>query len=122
MHDTVFISNLCVHGYHGVFQEERSIGQKFHIDIECNVKKRNYNTPDAYNTVVCYGEICSLVQSVSDAGPYQLIETLANKIAETILQNQPLIDKVRLRIQKPSAPVKAVFDAVGVEVERARDG
>ena len=53
---------------------------------------------------------------------FNLIETLAHKLAEAILVKFPLVQTVTITVRKPSAPIKYAVDHVGVSVTRRRDG
>ena len=51
---------------------------------------------------------------------YFLIEALAETIADGLLKEFKRLEKVVVRVRKPSAPVKGVIDYVEVEITRAR--
>lgn len=120
MNDRILVSNLILHGFHGVFEHETRDGQNFHIDIECHLDLSECGQNDDYSKTVCYGQICDLAAKESDAGPYKLIETLAEKIANRILSDFQLVDETHVQIRKPSAPIQAKFDHVAVEIIRKR--
>ncbi|TGQ77239.1 2-amino-4-hydroxy-6-hydroxymethyldihydropteridine diphosphokinase [Mesorhizobium sp. M8A.F.Ca.ET.165.01.1.1] len=118
--DRVFVSNLCVHGYHGVLSEETRLGQKFFIDIDCVSDLEQCVRDDDYSKAVCYATLCNLAVEVSASGPFRLIETLGDRIAERVLVGFPSVSEVLVRIRKPSAPIAHALDHVGIEVRRAR--
>ena len=120
MKDIVRVSNLVLQGYHGVLPEETALGQKFHIDIECHVDTRPAAEQDDYDKAVCYATLCQIAAQVSDAGPYKLVETLAEKIAEAALARFEVVNRITVTVRKPAAPIPLIFDHVGVEVTRYR--
>lgn len=122
MPDRVFVSNLCVHGHHGVFAEEQRLGQKFFVDIDCEVDMRGCTAADDYEKAVCYDGLCKIAQEISDTGPFRLIESLADRIARSILDSHRIVTRVSIRVRKPSAPIAAMVDHVGVEITRLRHG
>ena len=119
MIERVFVSNLCVYGFHGVAKAEQSLGQKFYIDIDCDVARPEL-AADRMEDTVCYGELCDLVAKLSAKTTFNLIESFARQVADEILAGFPLVQSVRVRIRKPSAPVRHAIDHVGVEVEKRR--
>lgn len=121
MTDRIFISNLRIHAYHGVKDAEKSLGQKFHIDLDCQVN-RPVDGPDKMTQTVCYGELSDLVCKVSESETFNLIETLAERIAAATLGTFPMIQQVRIQIRKPSAPIAQMVDYAGVEITRSRNG
>lgn len=121
MTDRVFVSNLCLHGYHGVHTAEKSLGQKFFIDIDCQLAEEATST-DRMEETVHYGEVCDLAEELSGNTVFNLIETFAERIASAILEKWPIIDKVTVTVRKPSAPIRHLVDHVGVAITRSRNG
>ncbi len=120
MKDSIFVTNLCLVGRHGVMEEERTLGQRFYLDIEVTTDARRASENDDYRKAICYATLCDLAAEVSDAGPYRLIETFAERVIEAILGRFPTVTGARVRIRKPGAPINASFDTVGVELTRQR--
>ena len=120
MSDRIFVSNLMLRAHHGVSADETRLGQTFHIDIDCRVGIAEWAMTDDYSAAVCYGRLCKIAQETSEKGPYKLIETLGARIARTILDEFTKVEQVSVRIRKPSAPIAAIFDHVGVEITRSR--
>ncbi|MCX8998104.1 2-amino-4-hydroxy-6-hydroxymethyldihydropteridine diphosphokinase [Rhizobiaceae bacterium BDR2-2] len=120
MTDRVFVSSLCLHGHHGLHPEETRLGQKFLIDIECAADLSPCATDDDYEKAVCYGTLCDIAAEVSASGPFKLIETLGQRIAEAILARFYAVSEVVVRVRKPSAPLPAMLDHAGVEIRRRR--
>ena len=73
-HSKVIIRNLRIHGFHGVKQAEKALGQKFEVDLVCELNGK-IGVHDQMDETVCYGEICDLVCAVSEADVFNLIET-----------------------------------------------
>jgi len=121
MIDRVFVANLCIHGFHGLARAEKSLGQKFYVDIECEVLRAD-PLSDQMEDTVCYGELCDIAERLSAQATFNLIETFAHRIAEEILAAYTAVRAVRVRIRKPSAPIRHAVDHVGVEIERRRGG
>lgn len=120
MTDRVFVTNLCLHGHHGLHPEETRLGQKFFVDIECAVDLAPCAADDDYEKAVCYGTLCDLAAAVSASGPFKLIETFGQRIAEAVLSRFYAVNEVVVRIRKPSAPLAALLDHAGVEIRRRR--
>lgn len=119
MTQKIIVSNLRIHGYHGVKDAEKSLGQKFHIDLVCDVD-RSTDRRDDMDTTVCYGELCTLVEEVSSSETFNLIETLAERLAATIFERFNIVQRVELTIRKPSAPILHNVDYVAVSLVRTR--
>ena len=121
MSDKILVSNLRLHAHHGVFQEENTLGQKFDIDIECELDTRSFAAKDDYSTAVCYGSLTQIAEDVSNSGPFALIEKFGHEIAITSLRRYEDITSIKVTIRKRSAPVPQVVDYLGVQIVRTRD-
>lgn len=119
MIERVLVSNLCVYGFHGVAKAEQSLGQKFYIDIHCDIA-RPEPVADRMEDTVCYGALCDLVVQLSAKTTFNLIESFARQVADEVLTGFPLVRSVRVQIRKPSAPVRHAFDHVEVEIVKSR--
>ena len=112
--ERVFVENLGIHGFHGLFSEEKTLGQKFYADIECLIA-RTEPPSDAMKDAVDYGKLCDLAHDISASGPFTLVETLAERVADIVV-NEFNVPWVKLRLGKPGA-VTGSKD-VGVMIER----
>ncbi|MEP1441932.1 MAG: dihydroneopterin aldolase [Hyphomicrobiales bacterium] len=121
MSDKILVSNLRLHAHHGVFQEENTLGQKFDIDIECELDTRAFAANDDYSNAVCYGSLSQIAEDVSNSGPFALIEKFGHEIAVTALKRYEDITSIQVTIRKRSAPVPQVVDYLGVVIVRDRD-
>lgn len=122
MTDRIFIRGILVHAYHGVFEEENRLGQKFSFDVDYWVDARSYAEGDEAERAVSYADVHDCVIAVAKGPTIRLIETLAERIAGSLLAKFPTIEQVRIVVHKPGAPIVGVFSDVGVEIVRRRDG
>jgi dihydroneopterin aldolase len=120
MSDRIFIRGVQVHAYHGVFEEERKLGQRFIFDVDYWVEARDYARADDYTKAVSYADVYETLMAVATGPRVKLIEALAERAAEALLERFPQIEKVRIELHKPSAPIAGVLSDVGVEVVRVR--
>mgnify|MGYP006309592387 CR=1 FL=1 len=119
--DKVILNNLAFYGYNGVLSEEKELGQKFFIDLELFADLSGAGENDDINQAISYAEVYDLVQEICEEENYDLIEALAETIAQEILSEYSLAQEVLVRVKKPEAPVKGVFDYMGVELKRKRE-
>ena len=119
--ERVFVENLGIHGFHGLIPAEQTLGQKFYADIECLVARTELPS-DKMRDAVDYGKLCDLAHDISASGPFNLVETLAERIGLGVMETFPLVKSVSVRIRKPKAPIRHFLDNVGVEITLERDG
>jgi dihydroneopterin aldolase len=117
MSDTISVLGIRARGRHGVLPFEREIGQPFVVDVEMCVDTSRAAATDDLALTVDYGTVAMEVVRIVTGPPYQLIETLAERIAEQILGISG-VDRVTVSVHKPHAPVPELFDDVVVRITR----
>jgi 7,8-dihydroneopterin aldolase/epimerase/oxygenase len=110
---------MYFYGYHGVFPEENQLGQRFIVDLELGLDLRPATRTDQLKLTVNYAEVYEAVKREVEGTPLKLVETLAEKIAATLLEQFPL-QQVKVCVTKPDPPIPGHYEAVGVEIVRSR--
>jgi dihydroneopterin aldolase len=117
--DRISLKGLRAVGYHGVFDVERAIGQPFVVDVTLELDTSTAARSDDVADTVHYGEMAQRVVKVVRGEPVNLIETLAQRIADECLK-ESLVERVEVTVHKPEAPVGVPFDDVAVTILRGR--
>lgn len=114
--EIIRIKDLEIFAKHGVLKEENVLGQKFLVsaDIYGDLKKAAENDDISLSTD--YAQVCIRINEFLNENTFALIETAAQKTAETILLDFPLAEKVDVEIKKPWAPVGLPLDYVSVKI------
>lgn len=119
--DTVFLEGLRFYGYHGVNPEERVLGQWFVVDVEIAVDLRRAGQSDELGDTISYSDLYKLVRGIVEGEPKNLLEAVAEDIANNVLGKFPPVSLVSVTVRKPEAPLKgAILDAAGVRITRIR--
>ena len=116
--DKIHIKNLEVFAKHGVFPEENMLGQKFVVSAVLYTSTREAGKTDDLTKSIHYGEVSQFITEFMKQNTFQLLETAAERLAEELLLNTERLEKVRLEIKKPWAPVGLPLETVSVEIER----
>ena len=107
-------------GHTGCFDFEKKDGQKFIVSLDLFVDRiRGCYTDDLADTVD-YSNIYEVTKETVTGDDGNLIERLAQKIADAVLEADKRILKVRVNVSKPEAPVKGIFETMEVTIERNR--
>lgn len=117
--DEIRIDNLEVFAYHGVCPEEKVNGQPFYVNAVLYTDIRPAGLEDDLSLSTNYGEICHFINNWMKENIYDLIETVAESLAEQILLNFGSIQDLELEIRKPKAPVGLPFESVSVHIRRS---
>lgn len=119
--DTIFLNGVVIHAYHGCLPQEQTLGQRFILQLELDLDLRPASRSDDLAQSVSYAEVHAIAQSIATTRRFNLIEALAEAIAEALFQHSPLIHALRITVEKPSAPIAGIFESVGVTLRRQRD-
>jgi dihydroneopterin aldolase len=119
--DEITLHGLRSFGYHGVFPHERREGQIFAVDLTLWVDIRPAAASDDVTDTVHYGDVAEAVAAIVTGEPVDLIETLATRIADTVLPFAG-VRGVDVTVHKPDAPITVPFDDVTVTIRRRREG
>lgn len=117
--DRIELTGIRGFGFHGVFAEERNNGQEFLVDLVIYCDLRQAGRTDELASTINYGELAVNVHRLIEGDPVDLIETLAERIANQVLTHK-LAERVSVTVHKPSAPITVPFQDVSVTIMRER--
>jgi 7,8-dihydroneopterin aldolase/epimerase/oxygenase len=120
----VFLRDLLLPASIGVHPHEHGAPQRIRINVDLGVEDdgtRTLSRPavgrDDLRRVVDYEAVADTVRAIVAAGHVMLVETLAERIAESCLSD-PRVHLARVRVEK--LDVFADAASAGVEIERRR--
>ena len=118
--DRIELKGLQANGFHGVCPDERRNGQLFVVDAVLSLDTRTPAASDDVADTVDYGRLARDLVAVVRGEPVDLIETLADRLAQVCLA-EPRVVRTRVTVHKPQAPIAEAFDDVSVTVHRRRE-
>ena len=121
MSDRILVDRIAVFAFHGLLPEEARLGQRFYVSLDVRLDLGPAGRSDDVARTVSYADLTEIVTRIATQRRFALIEALAEAIAGEILERHPLIREIRVRVDKPSAPVPAVIDGVAIEIVRTRE-
>ena len=116
--DSIFLHDLRVETIVGIWDWERKIRQTVSIDLEMAADIRRAAASDSIDDTLNYKLVSKRVQAFVAESTFQLVETLAEKIAELVL-NDFDVAWVEVRVSKPGA-IRGAKD-VGVKIRREKN-
>lgn len=120
-HDVIRLRGLEFYAYHGVLPEEKTLGQKFLVDMDIFLSLQSAGNSDKVEDTVSYAEIYSIIKECMLGESVNLLERLAEQIAKQVLDGFECL-AVRVEIHKPQAPVPGIFRDISVEIWREKEG
>lgn len=118
--DSIILNKMEFYGYHGVLPEENRLGQRFLVDlvVETNLKKAGIT--DELENSISYVDLYQVCKDIVEGTPNKLIEAVAEKISQEILERFVKVTNVTVKIIKPNPPIPGIYESVAVEIKRSR--
>lgn len=120
MTDRIVLAGLAFEARHGVHAWEKERPQHFEVDVELELDLGPAGRSDDLARTVDYGSVAELVRSVVGGPSVDLIETLAERIADGLVGRFDGVDAVVVRVRKPEVRLVAPLSYAAVEIRRAR--
>lgn len=116
----IHLNKMIFFGYHGVQPEERTLGQRFVVNLTFETNDQDDNSIHKLEDTVDYTEIYRDLKDIMEKQTFHLLENCANTILNKLLDKYDKITQINVKIQKPSVPIKGILDSVEVEMERSK--
>ena len=116
---TIHLHNLLFHAYHGLYAEEKTLGNNFEINITIQhivIVEKIISLEQTINYTAVYNLVKERMQT-----PTPLLETLAQEICEAILENFSHAETVSFSIKKLNPPIIQFQGSVGISFELKRN-
>ena len=121
MTDRIVVRDMVFYAYHGVYEAEREIGQRFEVDVELELDLRPAGLVDDIDVAVDYVDLYGVVEKTVNQHSFRLVEGLAEAIARGVLssyEGRHQVEGVKVRVRKPHVPIGGLTGGVEVEIER----
>ena len=119
--DVIELRGLRFVAAHGALQEERERAQPFEVDLDLHADLREAGRTDDLGRTVDYASVCEAVRAVVEGAHVELLETLAERVAEQVLEVAGLTaSAVTVWVRKLRPPVAFELTSVAVRAHRTR--
>lgn len=119
--DTIRLTGVRANGTHGVLDFEHERAQPFIVDATLHLDLTRAGRTDALGDTVDYGKVAKAIVDVIEGDHVDLIEKLAQEIADRVFAVDTAIREVEVTVHKPHAPITVPFDDVAVTIARTRE-
>ncbi|MDQ1374460.1 MAG: 7,8-dihydroneopterin aldolase/epimerase/oxygenase [Actinomycetota bacterium] len=117
VHDVIELRGLWVMGVHGVLPEEQTRPQPFEVDLDVEADLAVACRSDRVEDTLDYGALAERATAVVSSQHFQLLERLAERIAEVVLED-PRATSVTVAVRKLRPPVPVDLATAGVRITR----
>ncbi|MCT1901837.1 dihydroneopterin aldolase [Oceanobacillus sojae] len=118
--DKIVLKRMQFYGYHGLLPEENTLGQRFYVDADLYLSLKKAGESDAMEDSVHYGEAYEKIKHIVEEKRFNLIEAVAEAIAEELFVSFKLLEACTIHVTKPDPPIPGYYESVAVEIYRER--
>ena len=118
--DLIELRGLRVLGLCGLLPEELTRPQPLEVDLDVEADLSAAGVSDDVRDTIDYGAICAIAERIIRAERYDLLESLAARLAEAVLADERAL-AVTVGIRKLRPPVPHDLQTCGVRIRRTRD-
>ncbi|HET7418846.1 MAG TPA: dihydroneopterin aldolase [Candidatus Dormibacteraeota bacterium] len=116
--DRIELRGMSFYGRHGVRPSERDQAQEFKVDVDVEADLTRASGSDHLADTIDYTQLRRIAREVIEGPPANLLESLAGRIAEQVLE-VPGVNSVSVRISK-FPPSMQPIEAAAVRINRTR--
>src|SRR5215475_1351210 len=114
------VRGIQKYGYDGLFEEERTLGQKFTFDILATLREVRSHRSDDLDSSVRYDAVVDEAVQIASSEKFQTLEALGETIAAGLLRRFDMMNSVTVAVAKSSPPIAHAINQVGVQVSLHR--
>ena len=118
--DKIQLNQMLFYGYHGIFQEEKKLGQRFAVDLTLEMDLRQAGETDDLQYSIDYGHVYQLTKEVVEGPAKNLVEAIAEEIAHHLLEQFDGLHACRVQVIKPDPPIPGHYQSVAIDIYRKR--
>lgn len=118
MSDFIRLRGMTFYAFHGVLASEQELGQRFEVDVEMRLNLSSAGQSDDLAATIDYTRVYRVVQEKVLGQKFNLLERLAETIAEAVLAGFP-VEQVTVRVRKPHVSLGGLLDTVEIEITRS---
>ena len=108
--DSITLENMAFYGFHGSDPHESKIGGRFFVDVVLNSDLSKPGRTDKLQDTVNYERVYLIIRDHVEGKRFNLLEALAQTIADTLLKEFHALSQVTVRVRKPGVPLRGILD------------
>ena len=112
---SILLHDMRFYAYHGVMVQERRVGGEYLVSLQVEADLSGAVMSDAVADTVNYAELYDVVRQEM-AQPSQLLEHVAGRIGQRVLDEFPQVTALTVRVTKCNPPMGADCKGASVEI------
>ncbi len=115
MKNYIYIDKAEFYAYHGVFPQEKKVGNHFEISIRFEVDMQQAIASDSLTDTVSYADVYEILRREMQT-PSQLLEHVAGRIIASLRKTYPQIGDIEIDLSKKHPPITGQMQGVGIHL------
>lgn len=112
----VSLEGMEFYAKHGYYEEERTIGNKYSVDVTLEVDFSEAASDDTLEGTINYERVYEIVQDVMGKEA-KLLEHLAGKMIKALREAFSEVKRVQVKVSKHNPPIKGLCHKATIELE-----
>lgn len=114
---TLTVKGMQFHAGHGLHDFEKSQGNDFEVDLVFTSDFTRAGQTDSISDTIDYSKVQNLLKNIFEGEPVNLIETLARKIGDKLMDVFPDIKSLEVRVRKMNPPIEIKTEYVQISMQ-----
>lgn len=120
MQHRIGLEGLEFFAYHGFYEAERSVGNRYLVNLEVGTVFTEAAVEDSLSQTINYEQIYALVQQEM-LKPSHLLENVVHRLAEEIFTTYAEVSDIRVELKKFNPPLGGICKSAYVVLQETRD-
>ena len=114
----IIIEEMEFYAFHGHYQEEQIVGNRFLVDLEMDADLTKPADSDNLNDAVNYQQAYQIIKNEMRRTKSNLLENIGKRILDALFTEMEGIEKASIRIRKLNPPMGGPIKSVGIKMSR----
>ena len=114
----IVIEEMEFYAFHGHYQEEQIVGNRFLVDLELETDLSTPAVSDQLEDAVNYQQAYKLIKHEMRRTKSKLLENIGKRILDALFSEMDGIEKATVKIRKMHPPMGGPIQSVGVKMSR----
>lgn len=116
----IIIEEMEFYAFHGHYQEEQIVGNRFLVDLEMDADLTAAATSDNLNDAVNYQQAYQIIKNEMRRTKSNLLENIGKRILDALYDEMEGVEKASIRIRKLNPPMGGPIKSVGIKMSRKK--
>ena len=116
----IVIEEMEFYAFHGHYQEEQIVGNRFLVDLEMDADLTAAAASDSLNDAVNYQQAYQIIKNEMRRTKSNLLENIGKRILDALYDEMEGIGKATIRIRKLNPPMGGPIKSVGIKMSRKK--